>query len=135
MKWSIDTIDWHERDADKLRQRTLATILRQNGGVVLMHDVKEITASTVGLLFDDLEAANCRRLEEKKDPIVPVSLHYFLQENGKTRPVPEDVKKRTLAYRNALPGRCAARPKPAPKAEEPPRIATHAPKAAKRPKH
>lgn len=108
VKWSIDSIDWHERDGEKLRRRAIATILRQNGGVVLMHDVKEVTARSLELLLDDLEAANCQRLAAKKEPILPVSLHYWLRDNGKPRPVPDEVRQRTLAYRDALPGRCAA---------------------------
>jgi hypothetical protein len=41
-----------------------------------------------------------------------VSLHYFLRDEKKTsRPVPADVTKRTDAYKAALPGRCAKRPK------------------------
>jgi len=128
VKWSIDSIDWHERDGDRLRQRAIATILRQNGGVVLMHDVKEVTAKSLELLLDDLEAANCQRLAEHKEPVLPVSLHYWLRDNGKPRPVPDEVKQRTLAYRNALPDRCAARPRPAEPPEEPARR-THVAKA------
>jgi peptidoglycan/xylan/chitin deacetylase (PgdA/CDA1 family) len=113
VKWSIDSLDWRERDGDRLRQRTIAAILKQDGGVVLMHDAKEVTARSLGLLLDDLEAANCRRLAGGKEPILPVSLHYWLRDGGRPRPVPEEVQQRTLAYRSALPGRCAARPAPA----------------------
>ncbi len=112
VKWSIDTIDWDERDGEQLRQRALATILQQEGGVVLMHDAQEVTARSLALLLDDLEAANCQRLSGKQEPILPVSLHYWIRDNGKPRPVPEEVQKRTAAYRAALPARCAARATP-----------------------
>src|SRR5262249_18660617 len=103
VKWSIDSIDWHERDGDKLRRRAIARSVRQNGGGVLMHDVKEVPPKSPELLLDDPEAANCQRLAAKKEPILPVSLHYWIRDNGKPRPVPDEVRQRTLAYRTALP--------------------------------
>jgi peptidoglycan/xylan/chitin deacetylase (PgdA/CDA1 family) len=128
VRWSIDPADWRIKDTDKLRARTLATIVRQGGGVVLMHDVKEVTATSLALVLDDLEAENCRRLTARQEPILPVSIHYWLRDNGKPRSIPEAVKKRTLAYRNALPARCAARPKPEPPKAAPPKA--ELPKAA-----
>lgn len=115
--WSIDTLDWQAKNADKLRAKVFKMITKQNGGVVLMHDVKPITAKIIADVFDDLEAENCQRLADKREPILPVSLHYFLK-NGKThRAIPDAVKARTEAYRTALPARCAARPpRPAPEA-------------------
>jgi hypothetical protein len=107
--WSVDTLDWKAHNADRLRKKVLAMILKQNGGVVLMHDVKPITAKIIAEVLDDLEAENCKRLEEKKDPIIPVSLHYFLRDGKTPRPVPDDVQKRTDAYKLALPVRCANR--------------------------
>lgn len=112
VRWSIDPADWDATDAETLRRATLATILERGGGIVLLHDLKEVTAQSLALVLDDLEAANCARLAQKQDPILPVSLHYWLRDNGKPRAIPDDVKKRTAAYRTALPGRCAARPKP-----------------------
>ena len=109
VKWSIDSMDYRERDGDKVRERALAAILQQEGGVVLMHDVREVTAKALALLLDDLEAANCRRLAGGKEPILPVTIHYWIRDRGKPREVPEEVKQRTLAYRAALPDRCAAR--------------------------
>jgi peptidoglycan/xylan/chitin deacetylase (PgdA/CDA1 family) len=107
--WSIDTLDWKARSADRLRKKVLKMILDQDGGVVLMHDVKPITATVIANVLDDLEAENCKRLGEHKDPIVPVSLHYFLRDGKAPRPVPGDVQKRTDAYKLALPARCANR--------------------------
>ena len=50
-----------------------------------------------------------------------MSLHYFLKDGKTPRPVPEAVKRRTEAYRLALPTRCAARPPaPAPVPAPPP---------------
>ena len=115
--WSIDTLDWQAKDADKLRKKTLQMIVKQNGGVVLFHDVKQVTAEIIAGVLDDLEAENCKRLAAKQDPIVPVSLHYFLRDGKKARAVPEAVTKRTDAYKQALPGRCAKRPAPAPIAD------------------
>jgi hypothetical protein len=89
-------------------------ILHDGGGIVLMHDVKPITAKIINDVLDDLEAENCRRLGAKEEPIWPVSLHYFLRDDARTaRSIPADVTKRTDAYKAALPARCAKRPKPA----------------------
>jgi peptidoglycan/xylan/chitin deacetylase (PgdA/CDA1 family) len=110
--WSIDTLDWRAHDAARLRKKVLAMILKQNGGIVLMHDVKPITAKVIPEILDDLEAENCKRLADHADPIVPVSIHYFLRDAKKPRPIPEDVDKRTAAYKAKLPDRCKARPAP-----------------------
>jgi peptidoglycan/xylan/chitin deacetylase (PgdA/CDA1 family) len=112
--WSVDTLDWKAHDADKLRKKVLSMIVKQDGGVVLMHDVKPITAKIIADVLDDLEAENCARLAAKQDPIYPVSLHYFLRDGKNPRAVPADVQKRTDAYKAALPGRCAKRPPPPP---------------------
>jgi peptidoglycan/xylan/chitin deacetylase (PgdA/CDA1 family) len=112
VQWSVDTLDWRARDAARLRKKVMSMILKQHGGVVLMHDVKPITAKVIPQILDDLEAENCRRLEAKEDPIVPVSLHYFLRDKKAARAIPEDVKVRTEAYKLALPTRCAIRPAP-----------------------
>jgi peptidoglycan/xylan/chitin deacetylase (PgdA/CDA1 family) len=110
--WSVDTLDWQARNADKLRKKVLRMIVKDNGGVVLMHDVKPITAKIIADVLDDLEAENCQRLVDGKEPIVPVSIHYFLRDGKKLRDVPEDAAKRTEAYKTALPKRCSARPQP-----------------------
>jgi peptidoglycan/xylan/chitin deacetylase (PgdA/CDA1 family) len=113
--WSVDTRDWQAKNAATLRKQVLAMILRRHGGVVLMHDVKPITAKIIGGVLDDLEAANCRRLAANRAPIVPVSLHYFLKNGTTSRPVPEGVSRRTADYRAQLPERCARRLGIAPK--------------------
>ena len=82
--WSIDTLEWKAHDARKLRAKVLSMILAQNGGIVLMHDVKPITAKIIADVLDDLEAENCRRLAANEPPIWPVSLHYFLRDDKKT---------------------------------------------------
>jgi peptidoglycan/xylan/chitin deacetylase (PgdA/CDA1 family) len=122
--WSVDTLDWKAHDAAKLRKKVMTMIVKQNGGVVLMHDVKPITAKIIADVLDDLEAENCARLADKKDPIYPVSLHYFLRDGKTPRAVPAEVQKKTDAYKTALPGRCSKRPAvvktaEAPKAEKP----------------
>ncbi|MEJ7600912.1 MAG: polysaccharide deacetylase family protein [Kofleriaceae bacterium] len=112
VRWSVDTLDWQARNADKLRKKVFKMILAQEGGVVLMHDVKPITAKVIAHVFDDLEAENCARLDANREPIVPVSLHYFIRDHKHARALPPDIKRRTEAYRAALPKRCAKRPKP-----------------------
>ena len=115
--WSIDPRDWEAKkpeEAGPLRRKILQMIIDQDGGVVVMHDVKPITAEIVAGVLDDLEAENCERLATARTPIWPVSLHYFLTDDKKLRAVPDDVKKTTEAYQAALPARCAARPPPPP---------------------
>jgi len=114
--WSVDTLDWKAHNPDRLRKKVISMIKHDGGGVVLMHDVKPITARIIGDVLDDLEAENCARLAAGHDLILPVSLHYFLRDGKAPRALPEAVKQRTLAYRDALPERCAKR-SPAP---EPP---------------
>lgn len=114
VRWSVDTLDWQAKDAAQLRKRTVQMIVKQNGGVVLMHDVKPITAKVIAGILDDLEAENCQRLAAQKEPIVPVSIHYFLKDGKTARPVPPKVRQRTEAYLAALPTRCANRPLAAP---------------------
>ncbi|MCX5741453.1 MAG: polysaccharide deacetylase family protein [Proteobacteria bacterium] len=113
--WSVDTLDWQAKNSERLRKKVRTMIVKQDGGVVLMHDVKPITAKIIADVFDDLEVENCARLaakDPKKEPIIPVSIHYFLKDGKTARAIPEDVKKRTEAYKLALPGRCAKRPSP-----------------------
>jgi peptidoglycan/xylan/chitin deacetylase (PgdA/CDA1 family) len=117
--WSIDTEDWKAKDAETLRKKSAKMIEKQNGGVILFHDIQPITAKIIATIFDDLEARNCKALAEKREPIWPVSLHYFLRDGKAPRTIPEDVKKRTDAYKAALPGRCAKRPPPPPEAADP----------------
>jgi peptidoglycan/xylan/chitin deacetylase (PgdA/CDA1 family) len=110
--WSVDTLDWKAHNDDRLRKKVVSMIKHDGGGVVLMHDVKPITARVIADVLDDLEAENCARLADHREPIVPVSLHYFLK-NGKTpRAIPEGVQQRTAAYKAQLPDRCAKRPAP-----------------------
>ncbi len=112
--WSIDTLDWQATNADKLRKKVFSMIVKQQGGVVLMHDVKPITAKIIADVLDDLEAENCARLANKQEPILPVSIHYFLKDGKTPRAIPDAVKKRTETYRANLPKRCSKRPPPAP---------------------
>ena len=110
--WSVDTLDWKAHSPDRLRKKVLSMIKKDGGGVVLMHDVKPITAKVIADVLDDLEAENCARLAASRDPIIPVSLHYFLKDGKTPRELPEAVKRRTEAYKAALPERCANRPAP-----------------------
>ena len=114
VRWSIDPRDWEAKDGPLLRKTIVSGILQNAGGIVLLHDVKALTAEVIGHVFDDLEKENCRRLQRGRTPIIPVSLHYFLREtkDGLPRPVPETVQARTDAYRAALPDRCQRRLRP-----------------------
>ena len=57
-----------------------------------MHDVKPITAKIIADVLDDLEAENCQRLADgQAEPILPVSLHYFLRDGKTAAPIPDDV--------------------------------------------
>jgi peptidoglycan/xylan/chitin deacetylase (PgdA/CDA1 family) len=113
--WSIDPRDWEAVSGDEqyMRNEVAYAIRNAGGGVILLHDSKPVTAAIIERVFDDLEAYNCKKLALKQEPIYPVSLHYFLRDEGdKPRPVPPEVAARTEAYKTALPGRCAARKKP-----------------------
>lgn len=118
-QWSIDTLDWKAHNADRLRKKVFSMIKKDGGGVVLMHDVKPITAKIIADVLDDLEAENCARLADNHDLILPVSLHYFLKDGKTARELPDAVKQRTAAYKAALPERCAKRRPPSPP-EQPP---------------
>jgi len=122
VQWSIDTLDWRSHNEDRLRKKVISMIKKEGGGVVLMHDVKPITAKVIALVLDDLEAENCARLTDNREPILPVSLHYFLKDGNTARELPDAVKQRTAAYKAGLPQRCAKRPPP-PAAETAPRHA------------
>jgi len=110
--WSVDTLDWKAHDPERLRRKVVSMIKHDEGGVVLMHDVKSITAKVIAEVLDDLEAENCARLAGNREPILPVSLHYFLRNGKAPRELPEPVVQRTAAYKAALPERCAKRPPP-----------------------
>jgi peptidoglycan/xylan/chitin deacetylase (PgdA/CDA1 family) len=107
--WSVDTLDWKAHDPERLRRKVISMIKHDEGGVVLMHDVKPITAHVIAEVLDDLEAENCVRLAAGREPILPVSLHYFLRDGKQPRELPAAVKQRTEAYKAALPERCARR--------------------------
>lgn len=109
-RWSIDSSDFRAELRKTLRQRVVRRILADEGGVVLMHDTKDATATEIAGILDDLEAANCLRLAAGEPLIVPVTMHYFMKdEAGNPRPIPADVAARTESYVTALPARCEAR--------------------------
>lgn len=110
IRWAIDSLDFRPELRRTLRKRTFKHILNKNGGVLLMHDTKQVTAKNVAGILDDLEKENCARLDRGERPILPVSVHYFLREpSGERRPIPDHVAVRTERYRQSLPDRCAAR--------------------------
>jgi peptidoglycan/xylan/chitin deacetylase (PgdA/CDA1 family) len=110
IRWAIDTHDFRGGRASALRARTLSAIIKRRGGVVLMHDTKEVTARALGGILHDLERENCRRLDHGERVIAPVSIHYFVRNrDGSPRPVPPEVAARTQTYLTGLPQRCRAR--------------------------
>jgi len=124
VQWSIDTLDWRSHNEDRLRKNVISMIKKDGGGVVLMHDVKPITAKVIALVLDDLEAENCARLTDNRELILPVSLHYFLKDGSTARELPDAVKQRTATYKAALSQRCAKRPPPPPTPETAPKHPT-----------
>ena len=112
VRWELDSYDFRTPNPKKLRARVRKMIEAGGRGVILFHDTKQVTAKAIGPILDDLEAMNCARLAAGEPPVVPVSLHYFLRDRGKPRPVPPEVDARTQRYKDALPARCAARPQP-----------------------
>ncbi|HUQ01462.1 MAG TPA: polysaccharide deacetylase family protein [Kofleriaceae bacterium] len=108
--WNIDPRDWEIDDPTQLRTAILASITHAGGGIVILHDTERATAHAFADALADLEAWNCKRLRRGKEPIIPVSLHYFLRDGDKPRPIPPDVEARTKRYRDALAARCAPEP-------------------------
>jgi peptidoglycan/xylan/chitin deacetylase (PgdA/CDA1 family) len=109
VKWNLDSRDWEGATSEDMRKKALQDIRRENGGVILFHDTKKVTARTLVKIFDDLEAYNCKRIALGRSIIQPVSLHYFLRDGGKRRKVPPEIARRTQQYRDDLPARCDAR--------------------------
>ena len=95
-------------------------IVKQNGGVVLMHDVKPITAKVIGEVLDDLEAENCRRLAASGGADHP-GLDPLLPEGRQAgpRPAPGGAQA-DRGVQGGTPERCAGRPTPPPVAPTPP---------------
>lgn len=113
VRWELDSYDFRTPNPKKLRARVGKLISGGGRGVILFHDTKKSTAKAIAQIFDDLEAMNCARLAAGEEPVLPVSLHYFLRDHGTPRPVPPEVDARTHQYRDNLPGRCANRVQPA----------------------
>src|SRR5690606_11778780 len=96
VSWSIDPADYRPQDPEALRRRVVEAILAAGGGVVVLHDTKAWTSAALPGILADLERENCARLAAGDEPILPVSLHYFLRDpSGTPRPVPDDVAERT----------------------------------------
>ncbi len=111
VRWNIDVRDWTLEDPEVLRRAVLDRIVEQRGGIVILHDTKLPTVRALPGLLAGLEAHNCKRLARGREPIVPVSLHYFLRDAGVPRAIPADVAARTQRYREALAARCEVAPR------------------------
>jgi peptidoglycan/xylan/chitin deacetylase (PgdA/CDA1 family) len=112
VRWELDSYDFRTPNPKKLRAKVAKMIANGGRGVILFHDTKQVTAKSIALILDDLEAMNCGRLAAGEEPVLPVSLHYFLEDRGTPRPVPPEVEARTQRYKAQLPTRCAARAQP-----------------------
>ncbi|MCP4444802.1 MAG: polysaccharide deacetylase family protein [Myxococcales bacterium] len=107
VRWNIDSQDFVRAQRKGIAERVLREILSKGGGVVLLHDTKSWTARMLPGLFEDLEKANCERLENGQGPILPVSLHYFLRDrNGTPRRIPSEVLKVTQKSYDRLTDQC-----------------------------
>jgi peptidoglycan/xylan/chitin deacetylase (PgdA/CDA1 family) len=109
VRWELDSYDFRTPNPRKLRKRVAKMIEAGGRGVILFHDTKQSTSKAIVDILDDLEAMNCARLDAGQEPVLPVTLHYFLRDHGKQRPVPPEVAAKTQAYRDGLPARCSAR--------------------------
>jgi peptidoglycan/xylan/chitin deacetylase (PgdA/CDA1 family) len=114
VRWNVDPKDFFQPKPKLLRTQVGNLIRERGGGVVLLHDTKLSTSRAIDGILDDLEGENCRRLEAGEEPIIPVSLHYFLRDGKKARAIPPEVDARTKRYREGLPDRCRARAAPEP---------------------
>ncbi len=106
VRWNIDPQDWVVTSAASLRARLVASIIAQEGGIVLLHDTKRVTAKALPGVLADLDEWNCGRVRRGQEPIIPVSLHYFMRDADGPRPIPPEVAARTERYRDALVTRC-----------------------------
>ncbi len=105
--WSIDPRDFKRTKDEILRKRVVSQILAKDGGVILLHDTKTWTARALPLILQDLENANCERLERGERPVLPVSLHYFMRDpDGTPRSIPAEIVNNTQAALENLSNRC-----------------------------
>lgn len=105
--WNIDPRDFQRGQRQDLRRRVTAQILANDGGVVLLHDTKTWTAQALAGILEDLEKANCERLEGGQRLILPVSLHYFLRDqDGTPRAIPPETVNNTQETLQSLTKRC-----------------------------
>lgn len=106
VRWNIDPRDWAFTEPEPLRVAILDTIIEAGGGIVILHDTERATALALPGVLADLEAWNCKRIRRGKEPIIPVSLHYFLRDGDAPRPVPPEIEARTKRFRDVLNARC-----------------------------
>jgi hypothetical protein len=74
------------------------------GGVIV-----RVAPDALAPMLEELERLNCERRARAQPPITPVSLHYFVRDGNRVRPVPDDVALRTSAYAARLADRCEDR--------------------------
>lgn len=109
VKWNLDPGDWRTSGWKQLREKAVADIIKGEGGIIVLHDTKARTVKALPLILADLEAENCRRMKQGKDPILPVELDYFAVGADKMPiPVPTEVAERTGRFRDRLEAKCQA---------------------------
>lgn len=110
VRWSVDSHDFQRDQRKSMVQRVVSQIVARDGGVVLFHDTKKGTARMLPKILEQLESANCARIDAGESPILPVSLHYFVRErDGTPRPIPPEVLKTTQDTVDRLTERCHKR--------------------------
>ena len=68
-RWSIDTEDWKNRDADTIYKRVIDYV--QDGDIILLHEIYDSTADAVERIVPELkrmgfELVTCRELVKAK---------------------------------------------------------------------
>jgi len=119
--WSSDSDDTNKPfKTEKVHRKSIAAILKNNGGVHLMHDPHRWSASALPLVLADLQAENCRRLAAGERIIEVVNLDYFyVPREGEAPATPPEAVAARAAWRKQLDSACQARAaaaKPAPPA-------------------
>lgn len=58
--WSVDSLDWQDRNPDSLYARTMKQVRAQGRGIILFHDIHNQTVAASPRVMDDLMALKSR---------------------------------------------------------------------------
>lgn len=105
-------------------RRTTIPRLCSGGGIVRFISQPE-SAALIETVLASLERSNCTLIANGEEPVIPVSLHYFVRDGHKSRSIPEHVQQRTEAYRRRLVERCEPATKPLPVGDFPAQVKSH----------